>query len=371
MLYRPAYCTREEVARALNIGLVGSDFSKIDRAVQSAADSLDRLCKRKFYYTTATYSIDWPNYQYAYPWRLWLNQYELAGQPSLVVSGPYLPTPLVIPSSNYILQPINDGPPYTNIELRRDQNSAFGNNTTPQNDIQITGPFGYWMLTQSAGTVTASVAPSDVVLQVSSGASPGVGDVVNLDIERMIVTDSTFTSTGVPFLTGITSAQSNDNIGTVTNGVNFSVDEQIMVDFEIMLITQIFGNTIIVKRAFGGSILNTHSAGNIWARRQVSVLRGQLGTAAAVHSQNAPITIAQIPGLVKQLAIAEAVTWPNLEAGGYSGAASGFGMGAGAGISQGQTGSGEAKEPAYGAALPDLRMQVLEQYGRQSRSAVI
>jgi hypothetical protein len=370
-IYRPTYCTREEAARALGIGLVGYDFAKLDRAIQSGADAVDRLCQRRFYVKDATYTFDWPNYQYAYPWRLWLKQYELAAQPTLVVSGTYLPSPVVIPSTDYFLQPINDGPPYTSIELRRDRNSSFGNNTTPQNDIGITGSFGYWMMTQQVGTATSTINIGDSVVQVSDGAQPGVGDAILVDAERMLVVDSTFTTTGVSFLTGITTAVANDNVGTVSNGAAFTVDEQILVDTEVMLITMILGNTIIVRRAFSASILTTHSGGAIWARRQISVLRGALGTTAASHSNGVSISVFVPPAQVKQLNVAEAVVSPNLETGGYASGPAGLGSGSGAGVTQNQSANGQAKEPVFGSGLPDLRMKVLEQYGRQARSSVI
>lgn len=370
-IYRPCYCTREAVARAMVIGLAGYDFSKIDRGVQAGAEAVDRLCKRVFFVTQTTHKFDWPNYQFAYPWRLWLENMELAAPPTQVVSGTYLASPVDI-TANVIPQPVNEGPPFTNIELRRDRNSAFGNNTTPQNDIGITGLFGYWNLSQPAGTITNPMVPGDPTVLVSSGASPGVGDSIMIDNERMIVIDSTFMDTGVTFSSGITTAQVNDNVGVVSNGAAFSVDEQILVDQEWMLIQSIFGNNLILKRAFSGSILNTHlNTAHIWARRQVSLLRGSQGTTAASHLANAPIQVQVIPSLVETLAIAEAVVDINQVQGGFAGGAAGLGSGAAAGVSQNQTGDGEAKEPSYGASLPDLRQRVREEFGRQLRMAVI
>jgi hypothetical protein len=354
------------VRRAADLKQASYDNDRIDRAIVAAAESVEGLTQRKFYPNDGTKSFDWPNYQYAYPWELWLDQHEMAAQPTLVVTGSLLPEPIEIPAGNYIMQPINDGPPYTKLELRRDQDSAFGYNTTPQLDIAITGTFGYWMMTSSSGTFTSSVGSSDTVVNVSSGTSPGVGDMILADSERMVVTDSSYTSTSLAFTSGITTAQSNDNVGAVSSGADFSVGEIILVDFEWMLIQNIVGNNLVVKRGYDGSIITTHSGGDIWASRQLSVLRGQLGTTAATHSEGDDISINQVPSLISELAVAEALVWLAQEPSAYGGQA------APRKSTVSTRSGGDVNESQIGTGVYDLRARVAaSKYSRDARSRVV
>jgi hypothetical protein len=345
--------------RALDIRQAAYSRERIDRAVLSGAEAVDSITQRRFFYDTTTHSWDWPNFQYAAPWRVWFDSHEMAGAPSLFVTGSLLPVPVVIAPGQYIMQPVNDGPPWTYIELRRDLNSAYGYNETPQNDIAITGPFGYWMRTRAAGSLAASVSTTGITtIMVNDGVSVGVGDVVNVDSERMIVYDSNYTDTTITF-GGLSTAQANDNIVNVADGTQFARDEIIQVDSEWMLIQAIQGNNLIVKRGYDASVLSAHTGGTIWARRSLSVLRGALGSVAATHTDGAAIAVDETPGLCRQLAIAEAVVWLTQEPGAYGGS------------SAPMQPSSEG-EPAPGAGLPDLRTRVLaSRYTRKARSRVI
>lgn len=308
---RPCYVTREEVKRALDIKASAYSDQQLDRKCIDASDTLDSLCQRHFYPLIATYKFDWPNYQYTYPWKLYLDQYELAGQPTLVESGSLSTSPVVIPSSAYLLQPYNDGPPYTWLELRRDQSSSFGNNPTPQQDIAITGPFGYWQNSVPAGQIAAAISSaSQTTVQMNAGplAGPGAGNVLSVDNENMLVTDVNFVSTGINTVSGATTQQQSDNVIAVADGTQFSKFEIILLDMEYMLIVNIIGNNLLVKRAWDGSILATHSTGvTIWANRLLTVARGALGTTAATHLINAAASIIDTPAMVRNVAIATAL----------------------------------------------------------------
>jgi hypothetical protein len=367
---RPCYCTREEVMRALDIKAAAYTSQQVDRKLNNASDTIDALAQRCFYATTATHTWDWPNYQYAYPWRLWLDQLEMAAQPTLVVSGTYLPTPVVIPSTDYFMQPINEGPPYTSIELRRDQNSAFGNNTTPQNDIGITGQFGFWMNTVPAGTISAPITTTtQTTVQMSAGAlaGPGVGDVMTVDSERMLITDCNYISTGISTTgSGGNSALANDNTLSVPDGTQFNAGEILLLDSEWMLLQAVFGNNLLVKRAWGGSVLSTHLNPPIWANRLLTVTRGALGTTATTHLTSAPAVINEVPGMVKELAIATATIGMVNEPAAYSVAttASWYGSNARQNTSQ--------KEAAPGVGYQGMLMMFEQSiFTRKARSRVI
>lgn len=275
----------------------------------------------------------------------------------------------MIPPSNYLLQPYNDGPPYRWIELRRDLNSSFGNNPTPQQDILITGLRGFWDKQIPVGQLASTIVDptSNVIISsISSGAGPGVGDVLIIDSERMLVTDADFTTTGQSFASGCTTAAQNDNTMLVANASTlFSKEEVVQIDSEWMKILSISGNNMIMKRAWDGSILTTHSAGPILARRALTVVRGALGTTATSHANNAAMSIQQIPGLIKTLSLAESVVELTQEPGAFANDQQRTWYG------QAQRGQGSNREAFPGPGLPDIRERAQSQFGRQVRSAVV
>ncbi len=350
---RPCYCTREQVRRALDVKLGAYANEQVDRAIMSAADAVEGLTQRRFYPEDGVRKYDWPDAQRAYPWRIWFGIYELAAQPTQVVTGTFLPSPIVIPINAIIFHPVNEGPPFTRMELRRDLNNAFGGGTTPQQDIGITGTFGYWTKTKAAGTVAVTQQASDSTITISDGVSVGVGDVLIAGTERMIVTDAGFVDTTVAF-SGLSSASAQDNIVMVSDGTKFAQGEVLLVDAEWMMILQIMGNTMIVRRAWDGSILAAHTGGTLWARRSLSVLRGQLGTTAAIHNQGTALSVSEVPSLIRQLAIAEAQVWLTQEQGAYGGAS------APQKIVSVNRGGYAVSEQVAGAGLLDIRQRVAE-----------
>src|SRR5215472_16283320 len=130
VLVRPCYCTREEARAAADVQLASYSDARIDRAIQSASTDVDRLCARNFMLNDTTAYFDWPHYQYAYPWRLWLDAAELADVtvniPVVNSGGQVIPNSAIFwgnPSYAGIVQ----GPPFTYFELDRSQNFNFGN----------------------------------------------------------------------------------------------------------------------------------------------------------------------------------------------------------------------------------------------------
>jgi hypothetical protein len=351
--------------RALDVQQAAYRADQVDRAILAAADAVEGLTQRRFYPETDTRSFDWPNYQLTYPWRLYLEQNELAAQPTRVVTGSLLPVPIEIATGSYIVRPAPESPseadpPYRILELRRDASASFGNNPTPQLDIAITGDYGFWTRTRAAGQIDGSLSSGTAVVSATDASLLGVGDVLVCDSERMIVSDSDYVQTDLSFLTGITTDKASDRVGTVSDGSAFSVGEVIMVDFEWMLIVQKVGNNIVVKRAWDGSVLSEHTGGSIWAKRNFSVLRGALGTVAASHADAAALAVSEVPGLVNELAVAEAIVWLAQEPAAYAGAPS-------ATASQ-----GSQREPKPGLGLPDLRERVASsRYTRKARSRTV
>jgi hypothetical protein len=258
---------------------------------------------------------------------------------------------------------VNSGPPFTYLELDRSTVAAFGVNTTPQHDIAITGTFGYWTRTASAGTLAAAVSTTSATsITVSNSMAAGVGDYIVVDSERMIVTDKTMVSTSQTQQSGLTTALNSDVTLGVTDGTKYAVGEILLLDSERVLVVDIAGNSLTVKRAWDGTVLATHTGATIYALRSWTVTRAALGTMAATHLNAAAVSVGVVPGPVRNLALAEATQQIIQEQGGYARVQ-------GAGRSK-QSASQNGQSP-YGGGLPDLRDQVYTTYGRKTRVRVI
>ncbi|MEV7389624.1 hypothetical protein [Streptomyces sp. NPDC091215] len=350
------YCTREQVMRALDVKGTARSNAQIDRAIRSARDDVDGQMHRVFYPTDATKRFDWPNFQYAYPWRLWLDQWELAAVPTAVTSGG-----VQIPLSACNFEPVNSGPPYNYLELRRDQPYSFGVGSTPQRDIAITGTWaGCAPDTDPAGQLTAAISTTTATtVIVTDGSLVGVGDLLIVDSERMLVTDRASNDTGQTLVSGATTANPGDNALSIPDGTQVHVDEVIQLDSERMLIYDITGNTATVKRAWDGTVLATHSAGvHVYAFRTLTVRRGMLGTTAATHASATACAIHRVPGLIKDLAVAEAENRLLQEISGYARST--------------PSSSGNSKQTQASLdALNDLRDRAYTAHGRKNRQRVI
>ena len=84
-----------------------------------------------------------------------------------------------------------------------------------------------------------------------------------------------------------------------------------------MLITDIAGNNLIVKRQKSGSTLAAHTGSTIYAPRQVTITRGDLGTTAGSLVLNSATasggSVTQTVGSMLSAA-SYTVTWPVAQA---------------------------------------------------------
>ena len=350
----PCLCTREDVKRATDIKETARNNWQIDRAIQSATRNIETHLHVKFYPVDTTNYFDWPNFDYAYPWRLWLNQYRLAAIPTAVTTGG-----TSIPLSACNFEPVNSGPPYSYLELRRDQPYAFGVGPTPQRDVAITGTFGYWMQTDPGGQLAAAVnSTTATAVTVTDSSLMGVGQLLIAGTERMLITNRSMADTGQTNLSGATTNSKSDVAIGVTDATQLHIDEIVQIDSERMLIVDVNtgANTVTVQRAWDGTALATHSTGtHIYALRNLSVLRGQLGTTAATYTSGTAVSVWQIPQLARDLAVAEASNRVIEEVGGYSD----------------PQGEGAAAMAHLGSALADLWDEAETAYGRKARIRVI
>lgn len=96
-------------------------------------------------------------------------------------------SPVTIAPTDYFLEPVNDGPPYSRIELKRSSSAAWEAGTTPQRAIAVTGRWGHWERTRPAGTLAAACDADDTSLQVSEASLVGVGDTMHIDDEQIFI----------------------------------------------------------------------------------------------------------------------------------------------------------------------------------------
>lgn len=346
------YATREDVMRALDSKETARNSRQIDRALESASRAVDSLCHLTFAPQTDTRRFDYPGSQYARPWRLWLDSNTLISVTSLVSGG------VTIPAADYFLRRADQRsePPYTYIEIDLDSSAAFSSGDTHQQATVISGLFGYSNDETTVGALAEALDASETGVDVNGAASAliGVGSVLRVDSERMLVTGRTQLDTGQNLGgAGLTAAQNNVTVA-VTDGTAYAVDEVLLIDSERMLIVDIAGNNLTVKRAWDGSVLAAHTAGvDIYAPRTLTVTRGALGTTAATHSTSADVVRWDPPGPVRQLAIAEAINTLTLESAGYSLV-----------LRSGETGSERNRDQRGLAALRD---QVYTSHGRKGR----
>jgi hypothetical protein len=351
---RPCYASREDVKQALDVKQTARSDRQIDRAISSASDDVDGLMHRVFYPTVGTVYFDWPNFQSAYPWRIWFDASELADTTvnvPVVTSGGN-----VIDNADIFWGHPQYAPPYTYLELNRASSASFGQGSTPQRDVALTGTFGYWTRTRTGGALAAAVTDTTgTAVTGTDSSSVGVGDVILVDTERMTVTGKNMVTTAQTQLSGLTTALASDVSLGVTDGTKYTVNETLLLDSERLLIVDIAGNTLTVKRAWDGSVLSAHSGATVYAPRQFTVVRGDLGTTAATHTLAAVVSVNLVPARIRDLALATAIVQLTQEPGAYASS----------------QGSGDNKVTGIGTGLDDLRASAYRDYGRQARRRVV
>lgn len=343
------YTTREQVKAALDSAETARNNGQVDRAIAAATDAIHGRLHRTFYPWTGTRYFDWPNAQRARPWRLWLDDNELAAVTSLSSGG------TTIAAADYFLRPY-DGPPYNRVEIDLDSSAAFGGGSTSQRDITITGVWAGCPLDESpAGALAEALDASETAVDVTDSATVGVGHILRVDTERMIVTGKSMLDTGQN-LGGDLAANVAGTTVAVTTGSAYTVGEVLLIDAERMLIVDVAGNNLIVKRAWDGSVLSAHTTGtDIYAPRTLTVTRGALGTTAATHDTAAAIYRHDPPAGIVRLATALALDTLLQESSGYAR----------------QVGSGESQREASGRALRSAWDEAYTTHGRKARMRAV
>lgn len=305
---RPTYATREDVKQALDVKLTARMDAQVDQRIEAASDAIDGELHRVFYPTLTTVYVDWPNFQYTYPWKVYLDAAELA---DVTVNVPVVTSGgNVIPNADIFWGHPRYAPPYTWFELNRATSATFGQGNTPQRDVAITGNVGYWIKTASAGTLAAAMTDTtSTTLTAANGAGAGVGDYLVIDSERLLLTDKAMVSTGQTQQgSGVSTASVADVTLGVTDGTKYFVGETLLLNSERMYVVDIAGNSLTVERGWDGTVVATHTGATIYGLRSWTVTRGALGATAATHSNGAAVSRGVAPGLIRELCIAEAVS---------------------------------------------------------------
>lgn len=303
MITRPVYATREALRQVIDIKTTARNAVALDRGLEAGSEAVEGCLHRSFYPSLETRYFDWPDQSNsAKPWRLWLGPDEVISVTSVVSGGS------TIAPAGVLLYP-NQGPPYTRLELDRSTNAAFAGATSPQRGIAMTALYGYRADSVAAGTVAEALDAVETEVQVSDSSSVGIGDLMKVDTERMLVTDRNWLSTGLTVGgAGLTNGAT--GVTLTASGTGLVAGEVILVDSERMLVDDVVGTAVTVRRAYDGSVLAAHTAGTVInAGRSLTVVRGAAGTVAATHAISAPATVHVPPALVRELTIGEALNY--------------------------------------------------------------
>ncbi len=326
-----AYCSREDVMRASDIKLTAYSSARIDRAVVSASAWIDRECHWSFLPVTDTRTLPVDE---IIPDKVWLDENPLQSVSAITDGGTAV--------TDYTLYPIEGGDnagnkkPYTWIEF----------DTSPSEDeVVVTGVFGYQAETTAVTTLDGEINAAVTSMAVASGLDIGVGFHYLLGTEYVKVTERSFKDTTTNLSAALTAA-STDTVITIA-GVD--VGEVLMVDAERMLVLTKTATTVVVGREYDGSTLAAHSnAADIYASRTLTIVRGQLGSTAAIHLDGVSVSLLEVPSPIRDLAIGLTIDTLQQESSGYSKL----------------SGSGDNEREARTPALMQKRNDVVRSYGR-------
>lgn len=343
------YCTQEDVESAMDTAVSARNTAQIRRAIEAGSRGADTLCHRRFWPQTATRYFDWPRPD-GETWRLWLDEHELVSVTTLTAGG------TTIAAADYFLEPANTGPPYTRIEIDRSSSAAFAAGNTPQRAIEIAGVFAGCPVDETAaGSLAEALDASETSVDVTDSATIGVGSLIRVGAERMTVTGKTMLDSGQN-TGGALAASMADTTVAVATGSAYTAGETILVDAERMLIVDIAGNNLVVRRAWRGATLAAHNTNaDVYAPRTLTVVRGAVGTTAAVHDTATAVFLFDPPPLVRDYSLALAVDQLLQETSGYART----------------VGAGDNEREASGRGLRGLRDQVYAAHGRKVRHRAV
>jgi len=337
------YITREVVQRELGYADSVRLNKRIDAKILQSSREVESLCHRRFYPWTGTRTFDVPETD-----TLWLHENELSEITAIDSGG------TAMTGDDYIAQPAS-GPPYRWLDIRWSGSVGWEAGDTWQRSIAITGTYHHPVATKVDSFTNGEVATDDTTLALDADSDIGVGSLILIGSERMLVTEKELTLAGATLAADL-AASKGQSLVPVTNPGVFGIGEVILIGAERMLIEQISGDNLIVARGYSASTLAEHTTGDfIAAPRLATVRRGILGTSVAAHASDATITLLQAPSLVQEATLALTVT--ALEQG-----SSGYGR---------TVGSGDNQREAAGRGVKTILDAVYSAYGRKARGRAV
>jgi hypothetical protein len=347
---RVCYANREAIKARLDVKTPAYIDTVIDEANEAAADDIDELCHRVFYPTVATREVERTTQNIPTATRLWLpHGWELASLTSLSVGGE------AVTVGDLDLYP-KSGPPYNRIHIKSSSSASFYDGDDDEG-ADIAGTWaGCRLDTASAGTLAEALDASETGVDVSNSAAVGVGDLIVVDSERMLVTGRTSLDTGQTLGGSGLTAEVSATAATVSSGAAFAVGELLTIGTERMRVDDITGNVLTVKRAADGSVLAAHSAGTaVYAPRTLTVAREAYGTTAATHTTSTAVARHVPPALVRKLGRALSEDTVLQELAGYARS----------------IGSGESEQEVSRRGITALRREVYAAFGRKLRHRAV
>lgn len=301
------YVTREAVMAAQDVKMTAYAAPRIDSAIEQASRNAEGILHwESFAPHLTTYSFDWPGPQ-VHGSKLYLERFPLIEATEITSGGE------AVPLADVAFYPEGSGP-YDRLKLHDDGGSWSGGERGQKN-IAVTGLWGWSDVQLPAGVLAEDLDASETAVDTGPITGVGVGSIVTVGTERMIVTGRGWLTTGE---TATLDALDSARALSVVDGTDFAAGERLSIGSERVEIVDIAGNTLTVRRAVDGSVLAAHSGATIYAQRQLTVERGALGSTAAAHTTGDAVTVWQVPGPLSTLVMAYTIDILLQEQSGYA-----------------------------------------------------
>jgi len=313
------YASREQLKRAGDIK--GSDQdAQVDRHIEAASRHIDRVLGLRegvFIPKTQTRNFEWPQDtdvedRHRNGYTLYLDEH-LISISSVTRDGD---TATAVPTADVFLEPANEGPPYTRLELDRsstDANATFAStiSTTNQRAVRVAGSWGYKSTTEAAGTVSSGLASDAAATSFvcSNSALIDVGHTLLIESEQVFVSGRAFAALGAILVNDAAiTADVTDSTITVDGSHGLVAGEIIKLDSEEIYITSVATNVLSVIRAYNGTTLAAHADDTaVQVARTLTIVRAQNGTTGATHANSTAINKYTVPKDVNEYAVARAL----------------------------------------------------------------
>ena len=299
------YTTREAVKAAADVSGTERD-PVIDANIEAGSEDVEEFLGRAFIPETTERLYRWPP-RIGGGTVLRIPREDLIAITRLQTKAQDT-SPTTISASDYFVEPVNEGPPFSRIEIDLSSSAAFEGGDTSQRSIGVTGRWGFREDTVAAGALAEADDGTELELEVTDSSLIGVGDTILIGTEALFVSAKALLDTTADLNDNSVTANKNNVSVTLDDATKVNEGEVLTLDSERMLVESISGNVLTVQRAHDGSVLAAHNSGiNVFAPRTLTVVRTVNGTSAATHANTTAITKyappADIRGYVQAYAI--------------------------------------------------------------------